>query len=280
MSVVPDAPWRALRVTPAAAPDAVLAALFRAGSQGVQEDGPSLVTHFPPGTELAPVRAAVLAADPGAEISEGDAPAADWSVWRVSVGVHRVGALRVAPPWLAGGLDAATTIVIDPAMAFGTGEHPTTRGALRLMQGEGVIRPGDVVADLGAGSAVLAIAAVKLGASRVAAIELEPDAAGSAAENVARNGVEGAVHYIVGDAALLLPLVAPVRVILANIVSSVLAVLLPTMRAALAPGGVAVLGGMLVEERAPMRDILAAGGWSVRAQDVEGEWWSAVVAPA
>ena len=72
-------------------------------------------------------------------------------------------------------------------MAFGTGEHATTRGVMRLMQD--VIRAGDIVADLGAGSAVLAIAAAKLGAARVAAIELDPDAIGNAEENVARNGV-------------------------------------------------------------------------------------------
>jgi ribosomal protein L11 methylase PrmA len=80
--------------------------------------------------------------------------------------------------------------VIDPGMAFGTGDHPTTRGVVRLMQG--AVRPGDLVADLGAGSAVLSIAAIKLGAARAAAIEFDPDAIGNAEENVARNGAPGA----------------------------------------------------------------------------------------
>ena len=93
------------------------------------------------------------------------------------------------------------------------------------------------VADLGAGSAVLAIAAAKLGARPVTAVELDPDAIGNATENVERNGVSGVVHVIEGDALLLLPLLAPVDVILANIVSSVHLELLPAMSGALSPGG-------------------------------------------
>jgi hypothetical protein len=71
-----------------------------------------------------------------------------------------------------------------------------------------VVRPGDVVADLGAGSAVLAIAAAKLGAARVAAIEFDPDAIENAEDNVRRNGVADRVTVIEGDATVLLPLVA------------------------------------------------------------------------
>src|SRR5205085_11772487 len=124
-------------------------------------------------------------------------------------------------------LDPARTIVIDPGMAVGTGDHPTTRGVVRLM--DGAIRRGDVVADLGAGSAVLSIAAVRLGAARAAAVELDPDAIGNAEENVRRNGAVGAVTVIQGDADLILPLLAPVRVILANIISSVLISLMQAM---------------------------------------------------
>ena len=68
--------------------------------------------------------------------------------------------LWIAPTWLADQHDPATTVVIDPGMAFGTGDHATTRGAARLMQA--VVHPGLVVADLGAGSAVLSIVAAKL----------------------------------------------------------------------------------------------------------------------
>ena len=126
-------------------------------------------------------------------------------------------------------------------MAFGTGEHPTTRGAMRLMQG--VIRPGDVVADLGAGSAVLSIAAIKLGAARVAAVEIDHDSIGNAEENARTNSVSKRVEVIEGDAMTLLPLLAPVRVVIANIISSVIIAMLPLMRSSLAKDGQAIVAG-------------------------------------
>lgn len=271
-------PWRSVRVGSCTDREAVLGALFDAGAEGVHEDAGALVTHFPPEMDVAPVLAAIHAADPAALVTTADAPVVDWSEWRASVGAHELGALAVVPPWLAEGRDPSRTIVIDPAMAFGTGEHPTTRGMIRLMQR--VIRPGDVIADLGAGSAVLSIAAVRLGAARVAAIELDPGAESSAVDNLERNGVADTVTFLTGDAEILLPLIAPVRVILANIVSSVLIELLAPMRAALASGGAAILSGLLVEERDMMHAALARAGWRAADEDVEGEWWSVVVHPA
>jgi ribosomal protein L11 methyltransferase len=231
------------------------------------------VTQFPPGADVDAVRVAVLAADPDAEVAIGPAAAVDWTEgWKALLKAHDLGALSIVPPWLADGRDPARTVVIDPGMAFGTGDHPTTRGVVRLLAS--VVRPGDVVADLGAGSAVLAIAAAKLGAARVAAIEFDRDAIENAEENVRRNGVADRVTVIEGDATVLLPLVAPVRLVLANIISSVLAELLPAVGDALAPGGEAILSGILWEERAQMLDVLAAHGWRAAAEDREDAWWS------
>lgn len=272
--------WLAVRVRPAAGSgDAVSAALFEAGSGGLLEDGPDLVTQFAPGTDAALVRRLVITADPGASITMEEVDPGDYTrEWRGTVRAHDVGPLTIAPPWLAADLDPARTIVIDPAMAFGTGEHATTRGVTRLLAKR--IRAGDHVADLGAGSAVLAIAAAKLGAGSVAAIELDPDAIGNAEENVARNGVSAVVKVIEGDAAVLLPLVAPVRIILANIISSVLLEMLPRFVPALTDDGVAILGGILVEEREMMREALGAGGWQLVEEYDEEGWWSATIARA
>lgn len=268
--------WTAVRVHPHGGADAgqrVADALFGVGSLGVHEDGASLVTQFPASTDIAAVRRAVLAADPTADVEIAPAAPVDWSTgWRALIGAHDLGPLAIVPPWLADGRDPAHTIVIDPGMAFGTGDHPTTRGVTRLLPD--AIRPGDLIADLGAGSAVLAIAAAKLGAGRVVAIEFDPDAIGNAEANVERNGVASAVTVIEGDAGLLLPLVAPVRVVLANIISSVLIELLPVIEAALAPDGDAILSGILWDERATMLDIFAARGWRVVAEDHEDAWWS------
>ncbi|HEV8410630.1 MAG TPA: 50S ribosomal protein L11 methyltransferase [Gemmatimonadaceae bacterium] len=259
--------------------DAVSAAMFASGAEGLHEEGESLVTHLEFASGVDAIAAGVRAVDAHAEVESREIPAVDWSIaWRDTIRAHALGALTVAPPWLAGDLDPATTIVIDPAMAFGTGDHPTTRGVLRLMQR--FLRSGDSVADLGSGSAVLAIAAAKLGATRVAAVEMDHDAISNAEENVARNGVSDRVKVIEGDAAVFLPLLAPVRVVLANIISSVLAELLPLIGRSLSDDGVAILSGILDEERASMLGVLAADGWRVLDEDPEGQWWSVAVARA
>ena len=270
--------WLSVRVRPGASPDAALAVLFELGSEGVHEAGAELVTHFPGDTDGGRIVAAVMAADPEASVTATLIPAVDWAEeWKKGVGAHELGALSIVPPWLAGGRDPARTIVIEPEMAFGTGEHQTTRGVVRLLPR--VIRVGDRVADLGAGSAVLAIAAAKLGASHVTAIELDHDAIANAEENVVRNGVSDRVTVIEGDAEVLLPFVAPVRVVLANIISSVLTGMLPTIAQSLTPDGEAVLSGILVDERPQMLEVLAGNGWRVVEDDVEGMWWSVRIAP-
>jgi ribosomal protein L11 methyltransferase len=253
-----------------------MAALFDAGAQGVQESGDAFITHVPSEDVANDLQNAALAASADARVETEPLPDVDWSErWKQSIHIQELGSLKVAPPWLAGGLDPATTIVIDPGMAFGTGEHATTRGVVRLMQQ--VIREGDHVADLGAGSAVLAIAAVKLGAASAAAIELDADAIGNAEENVERNGVSGRVSVIEGDAAVLLPLVAPVQVIIANIISSVLIDLLPIFAEGLTEGGHGILSGILFTEREMMVRTLNDSGWRLIAEDHEDAWWSATV---
>jgi ribosomal protein L11 methyltransferase len=257
----------------------LVAALFAHGSAGVHEDGDVLVTFLPEATvsDDALLRSLALA-DGAAHVELGFVDASDWARrWPTRVGIHVLGPLTIAPPWLASDLDPRRTIVIDPGMAFGTGEHETTRGVLRLLPH--VVRAGDIVADLGAGSGVLAIAAAKLGAARVAAIEMDHDAIGNAEANVERNGVADRVRVIEGDAQMLLPLVAPVRVVTANIISSVVIDLLPCIMGALLDGGQAVLSGILREEREAMLIVLRETGWRVEREDVEGEWWSTIVAP-
>jgi ribosomal protein L11 methyltransferase len=273
-------PWLAVRVAGASGTtrDAIAAALIEAGAACVQEEREDLVTYLPDDARLEDVRGAV-ASDGGAVLDVREASSAEIDrSWPSTVSVSRAGRIVIAPPWLAPTAVAnEIVIVIDPAMAFGTGEHPSTRGVLRLMQS--VVRQGDRVADLGAGSAVLAIAAAKLGAARVAAIELDPDAIGNAEDNVRVNGVADRVVVIQGDAETLLPHVAPVRVVLANIISSVLIPLLPTIRASLEQDGVAILAGILLEERPEFGSALARAGWRVEAEDIEDVWWTAAARP-
>lgn len=273
-------PWLAVRVAGASETtrDAIAAALIEAGAACVQEEREDLLTYLPDDAPLENVRGAV-ASEAGAVLELREASADEIArPWPSTVSVSRAGRFVVAPPWLAPtAVGADIVIVIDPAMAFGTGEHPSTRGVLRVM--ESVVRQGDRVADLGAGSAVLSIAAAKLGASRVAAIELDPDAIGNAEDNVRVNGVADRVVVIEGDAQALLPHVAPVRVILANIISSVLISLLAIMRASLEPGGEAIFAGILLEERQHFLSALARAGWRLEADVTEDVWWTAVARP-
>jgi ribosomal protein L11 methyltransferase len=258
--------------------DAVSAALFDAGALSVQEDRDELLTYLPNDASLDGVRR-VVAAEAGAilDVREASGKEVDQE-WPSTVGVSRAGPFAISPPWLTSTADAEIVISIDPAMAFGTGEHPTTRGVLRLIQH--LVRPGDRVADLGTGSGVLAIAAARLGALRVAAIESDPEAIGNADENVHRNGVSDRVVVIEGHAETILPHVSPVHLVLANIVSSTLISLLPAIRAALTADGLAIFSGILVAEREEFVSALAKARWRVEREDIEDEWWTAVVRPA
>lgn len=254
-----------------------MTALVDAGSPGVVEDGPALVAYVPDRVNARLIRDSLSRADPDATIEIASCALDDWMTrWREGVRAHDVGSLRVAPPWLASEGDVEHTIVIDPGMAFGTGEHATTRGMLRLLSH--LQHPGPFVADLGSGSGVLAIAAAKLGATRVAAIDIDADAQSNAEGNVALNRVADRVHLFTGDARLILPLLAPVDVITANITSATLVDLLPIVQRALAPTGRAILGGMLLEERPTMTEHLTAGAWRCEADDVEDEWWATIIA--
>jgi ribosomal protein L11 methyltransferase len=273
--------WQTLRVTPShdGVRDAVAAALFTGGAEGLMEDGNSYVTHVPVEHDLIFLRAEVQRADPAAQILVTPLdPSTASPELHGTVQAHDLGAFVITPPWLADQYDPAKTIIVEPGMAFGTGEHATTRGVLRLLPQ--VLRPGDVVADLGAGSAVLAIAAAKGGASKVIAIELDEDAMSNAVENVERNGVAGRVHLLCGDATVLLPFFAPVRVVLANIISSVHVMMLPIIERCLAADGVVIISGILQNEREEMLSHVASTGWRMIADDSEGEWWSATIVRA
>ncbi|HSU92950.1 MAG TPA: 50S ribosomal protein L11 methyltransferase [Gemmatimonadaceae bacterium] len=263
-----DAPEGAVR-------ERVVGMLVDGGAAAVQELGAELLTHLQEGAALDDLCDSLERT--GARVRQTALGEVDWNTrWVTRVGVQRVGRIAVAPPWMSDDVaDAEIPVLIEPAMAFGTGEHETTRGVLALMQS--LVEPGALVADLGAGSGVLAIAAAKLGAARVVAIEMDPDAIGNAMENVERNGVAAQVTVLQGDAAALLPLVAPVSLVLANIISSVVIELSPVMHRALPSGGRAVISGILVSEREHLLSSLAVDGWVLESELREGEWWSSVI---
>lgn len=272
--------WRTIRVRAEddESRQAMAAALMAAGAGGLEERDSLLITHVPADLDLSAVHAAAATRE-GVRVDTEDLGPVDWSArWPTQVGVQALGAITIVPPWLTDAVPSGShAVIIEPGAAFGTGEHETTRGVVRLMQR--VLRAGDAVADLGAGSAVLSIAAAKLGASRVFAIESDEEAIANAEENVERNGVGDRVVVLHGYAEALLPVVAPVRVILANIISSVLVELAPAMRRAIPADGAAVLSGVLRIERDALLETLREQGWRCVDDEPEGEWWSGIVAP-
>ncbi|HEV7664057.1 MAG TPA: 50S ribosomal protein L11 methyltransferase [Chloroflexota bacterium] len=198
---------------------------------------------------------------------------ADWAnAWKEYFFVHRVGRRTViVPSWRQGEYDPRSddiVLLLDPGMAFGTGLHPTTRLCLRAA--EDLVQPGHRVLDVGAGSGILAIAAARLGARHVLAVELEPVAAAVCAENVERNGVADVVTVQAGT--LSSEPASQVDVILANITIATLLQLHPLLWAHLRPGGVAVLSGVLAERSAELLAVLLANGWEHERTEQEQDW--------
>jgi ribosomal protein L11 methyltransferase len=197
----------------------------------------------------------------------------DWSTrWRDGLGPRHFGRLTVVPSWLpqAEPVDPHT-VILDPESAFGSGEHGSTRAALTLL--EQLLAPGARVLDLGSGSGILAISAVKLGAARAIGIENDPEANVVAHRNAERNEVCEAVQFLEGDAGVLTPLAGPADLILSNILRTANTALLPAIATALAPGGHAIFSGMEQTEASMFREALGAAGFSIVQETVDAGWW-------
>lgn len=263
-------------------------ALVALGGAAVEEHGETLVTYLadPGDADGAADAARAALAD-----AAGEPVAVEWrwqahedwaEQWKRGLGPRKVGErLIVAPTWaVPDSVDDAVLIVLDPEMAFGTGEHATTRGVLRLLQA--CIRAGDRVLDVGSGSGILAIAAVKLGAAEALGVELEAEAVEAAARNVARNDVADRVTMREGTvtARTLGETPGVYDLILANILSSVIIPLLPAFRSALRTGGRLLVSGILQTEAPAVVAAAEAAGFDVADEDREEEWWSARLEPA
>jgi ribosomal protein L11 methyltransferase len=209
---------------------------------------------------------------PALGVSLRDVEPVDWSTrWRDGIESRRLGRLTLTPSWLEAP-ETEVSVILDPEMAFGSGEHGSTRGALVLL--DRFIQPGDRVLDLGTGSGILAIAAVKLGARQAVGIEIDGEAIPVAAANVERNEVSGSVTLLHGDAAQLAPLCAPADVIVSNILRGPNIELLPIIAQTLRPGGMAIFAGMESREADQFRTPLLMAGFIVRDEMVDAGWWA------
>lgn len=261
------------------------------GSWAVEETDGGVVTYVPapddPEAYVAELRAALQEEIPGSaapEVLWRWQANEDWAAkWREGLAPRQVTErIVVKPTWTEWEARRGQVVVdIDPQMAFGTGEHATTRGCLRLL--DDALRPGDRVLDVGSGSAILAITAARLGAAEAIAVEYDPDANLNARENLERNGVEDRVRIVeaMADPPLLAEL-GRFDLLLANILSGVIRPLLPAFRGALGgdPHGRLIVSGILRTEAPEVMHDAEAAGFRIVRIDEEEEWWSALLCPA
>jgi ribosomal protein L11 methyltransferase len=198
-------------------------------------------------------------------------PNEDWShAWRVYFKPVRIPPnFIIKPPWEKWkAVSGELVIDITPQMAFGTGTHETTQICLTLISDYSLSNA--TVLDIGTGSGILAIAAAKLGASKVLGIEINDTAVSNARKNILQNRVRSRIDIVCGSLDCLLP--AEWDFILVNINRNVLKKLIPRIPLHLNSGGLLVLSGLLKEEEDKVRKVLENNRFIVERRLCKGEW--------
>jgi ribosomal protein L11 methyltransferase len=197
---------------------------------------------------------------------------ADWAdAWKAHYAPQRIGRIVIVPSWVDESLrDGELAITLDPGMAFGTGIHPTTRGCMALLQ---QLRPMPARAlDVGSGSGILALAALRLGVERIDALDTDPLAVEATRANAERNGLGDRVEARHGT----LPTEPAERypLVLANLVAAVLVGLGPRLAAHLEDGGILLASGIIEPRSAEVVEALQRAGLRMVERRTDGEWVS------
>ena len=248
--------WRLSVRSTGASLDTLSGALYLAGYEGIEivdrpgAEGQITVRAYAVARHGLEELARVVSQVPGCDVGEiEEIPVEDWAEgWKKYFKPVEIGrGLVVLPPWSHAKLfPGRTPIVIKPGHAFGTGTHASTRLVLEALEEIGGHVPASgIVVDLGTGSGILAIAAAKLGLVPIVAIDADPEALEEARENARNNGAFSLIKIEEGDQH---DVPDRVRLVLANLSAPVHRAIAPLLAQRLAPGGHALLSGLLADE--------------------------------
>ena len=196
------------------------------------------------------------------------------SAWQQSFPPRAVGRrLWVKPPWEIEDAPGRVSVVIEPGRAFGTGHHGSTEGCLELLDRVVGNSPPPRALDIGIGTGILAVAAIKLGVAYVLGLDVDPDAVAAARVNATRNGCDPHIEVRMEGFESLRD-VAPFPLVLANLLAHTHLALSSRYRRAVAPGGALILGGILEHEASGVAAALEPAGFALRGALVIEGWSS------
>jgi len=201
----------------------------------------------------------------------------DWAeTWKAYIHTEKIGERIVVRPTWEEYTPSANEIVIelDPGAAFGTGAHATTAMCLRWL--EHLVCPQMRVYDVGCGSGILAIAASKLGAGEIIAMDYDPVAVSVAEENIRANHVTN-VAAIESDLLAVCTGLEPAQLITANIIADIIIRLFDQLDAYLAPGGVLLASGIIDDRIADVERAAREHGYTVLDMTCEKEWAAMII---
>lgn len=198
---------------------------------------------------------------------------ADWTdAWKAGYVPQRIGRVVIVPSWLDEPIGPdEVALRLDPGMAFGTGLHPTTRGCLMLLQEISLMPP--VVLDVGSGSGILALAALRLGAKQAVCYDTDPLAVEATVANAGANDLADRVTAHLGSLPPK-PGGEPYPLVLANLVAAVLIDLAEPLAAHTAPGGMLLASGIIETRADEVLAALTATGFAIATRLDDGEWVS------
>ena len=210
---------------------------------------------------------------PISPLQERELEEEEWAdAWKRHFSVLHVGdRIVVRPTWQTyQPAESEVVVSLDPGMAFGTGHHPTTRRCLELL--EQMVEPGMDVLDVGCGSGILSIAAAKLGARGVTALEIDAVAAQAAVTNVAENEASSMVRALEGTLPHAEVPSKSYDLVVANISAKVVSELAADLVKVARPGGRLIASGILAENRTGVEDALTAAGAGMDERIADGDW--------